>query len=145
MEKDIRLSALRSLARRDHSHLELKRKLQQKGFEQPEIDELIEALSKEGLLNQQRFVENYVYWRRNRGYGPTRIAMELQIRGISAEMIAEHLQITDNAWSVEAHKVWRKRFRVNPLNNMKEKAKQQRFLQQRGFTREHIDNVFDSE
>ena len=144
MEKNIQETALRSLARREHSARELTQKLKSKGFTTTDIDPLLENLRQTNLINDNRFTENYIYWRRQRGYGPLRIAMELQIRGISADIIAEHLQITDNAWSVGAQQVWRKRFKTNPLNNMKEKAKQQRFLQQRGFTREHINSIFES-
>lgn len=143
MGANIRKTVLNWLSRRDHTRGELVRKLTDKGYARTDIDTLLTALSEAGLINEQRFTENYIYWRRNRGYGPLRISLELQTRGIPPEMIAEHLQIADNAWSVEAFKVWRKRFKANSLKDIKEKAKQQRFLQQRGFTREQINSVFD--
>lgn len=133
------------LARRDYTQHEIAVKLKSKGYESPVIDELLTAFSQAGLINEARFTENFIHWRRNKGYGPMRISMELRLRGIPDEMIAEHLQITDNAWSLEAQRVWRKRFKANSLKNIKEKAKQQRFLQQRGFTREQINSVFDTE
>ncbi len=143
MEANIRKTVMNWLSRRDYTRWELAQKLTAKGHSRTDIDELLTSLDEAGLINEQRFTENYVYWRRNKGYGPLRISMELQVRGIPAEMIAEHLQITDNAWSDEARKAWRKRFKTKPLNNMKEKAKQARFLQQRGFTREQIKSIFD--
>lgn len=103
---------------------------------------MITALVQEGLINEQRFTENYIRWRRGKGYGPLRISAELQTRGILPEMIAEHLQITDNAWFAEARKVWQKYFKGKMPEEFKLRAKQMRFLQYRGFTREQIAAVF---
>lgn len=68
-----------------------------------------------------------------------RIAAELNARGIGAEMIAEVIQITDNAWFTEALKVWRKQFKGIIPTDFTHRAKQMRFLQYRGFTREQIE------
>ena len=133
------------LARRDYTQHEITVKLISKGYDQTKINELLSEFTQSGLINETRFIENFIHWRRNKGYGPLRISMELRLHGIPTDRIAEHLEITDNAWSVEAEKAWRKRFKAKPLNNMKEKAKQQRFLQQRGFTREQIETVFEAE
>jgi regulatory protein len=65
------------------------------------------------------------------------------MRGISTEMIADHLQITDNAWLVEARKIHKKRFRQSGAFDKKYLAKQIRFLQYRGFTQEQIEQVID--
>lgn len=142
---NIRKAAYNYLSRRDHSRHELTQKLLAKGYLQTDIDALLDELAREGLMNEERFIENFIYWRLNRGYGPLRINMELQTKGLSAEMIAQHLDITDNAWSVAAKKVWQKRFGGKSLKNIKEKARQQRFLQQRGYTHEQIKNIFNPE
>lgn len=145
MDKSIRSTVMNWLTRRDYTRHEIAVKLNSKGYDQAAIDKLLTSLSQAGLINEDRFTENFIHWRRNKGYGPLRISMELRMRGIPDEVIAEHLQITDNTWSLEAQRVWRKRFKSNSLKNMSEKAKQQRFLQQRGFTREQINSVFDTE
>ncbi len=106
-----------------------------------EIDRVLAALVQAGIINEQRFTENYIYWRRNKGYGPKRIAIELQARGIPAEMIAEQLEITDNAWFAEARKLWQKRFKGIQPSDFKSRAKQIRFLLYRGFTEAHITAV----
>lgn len=95
----------------------------------------------DGLINEQRFTENYIFWRQQKGYGPLRISAELQARGISSEMIAKQLQITDNAWFAQAQKAWQKQFKGKTPSDLKLRAKQIRFLQYRGFTREQIENV----
>lgn len=139
--KTVRRAALNLLARRDHSQVELVQKLKLKGHPLPEIKEVIARLASERLINEQRYTENYIYSRRNKGYGPERIALELQQKGITEETIAEHLQITDNAWFINARKVWQKHFKGQKPENYSDKAKQMRFLQYRGFTREQIDQA----
>ena len=129
------------LTRRDYSCYEISQKLRAKGYQADEIKSVITELTQSQLINEARFVENYIYWRRNKGYGPQRIRQELQARGIDMEMIAEHLKITDNAWFAEVRKVWQKHFRGKMPEDFQNRAKQMRFLQYRGFTREQIESV----
>lgn len=107
------------------------------------IETVLTQLIQSGLLNEQRFVEHYIHFRLNKGYGPLRIKMELQARGLTSEMIAEQLKITDNAWFDEILKVWQKHFKGKIAKEPKLRAKQIRFLQQRGFTREQIESVLE--
>ena len=137
----IRRAALNYLARRDHSSTELTQKLRGKLFPQADVDALISSLQQKGLLNDQRFAENFCRWRRAKGYGPLRIRAELEARGIAGETIAEVVQITDNAWLAEAAQLWRKRFKAKKPQNFQDRAKQMRFLQYRGFTREQIERT----
>ncbi|MBV9575011.1 MAG: regulatory protein RecX [Gammaproteobacteria bacterium] len=132
---------LRLLARRDYSQQEIKQKLYAKGHEQQEVEKIIDDLVKAGMINNKRFTENYIHWRSGKGYGPKRIYVELQARGIPDETIAEHLNITDNAWFNKAHQLWLKHFKGKQPANFKERIKQLRFLQYRGFTQEQIVNV----
>ncbi|SRR5579883_295449 len=138
----IRRAALSLLARRDHSQQELLQKLKAKGFSPDSIRLIIDDLLKAGLINEQRFIENYLHFRRAKGYGPQRIWQELQARGLADEVIAERLQITDNAWFTNARKVWQKHFKGRLPTDYPTRAKQMRFLQYRGFTREQIEQVF---
>ena len=139
-EKDlIRRAALNYLARRDHSQLELAKKLRGNDYSEADISALITDLIQSGLVNDQRYAENYCHWRRAKGVGPIRISLELEARGISEETIAEVVQITDNAWFTEAQHLWRKRFKAIVPTDFKDRAKQMRFLQYRGYTREQID------
>ncbi|MDR3492834.1 MAG: regulatory protein RecX [Gammaproteobacteria bacterium] len=130
------------LARREHSEFELSRKLRTKGYSDQDIQTVMLALIKEGLLSNTRFVESYVFHRRNKGYGPLRIQAELTTRGIPEDMIDHHLDIADNAWLVAVRKVWQKRFKGSLPRDFKTRAQQLRFLQYRGFTADHINTLF---
>jgi regulatory protein len=133
------------LARREHTELELKRKLRTKGFEAEAIQSVIAALVGEGLLSNRRFTEIYIHYRCERGYGPLRIQAELSDRGIPEDMIEHHLNITDNTWFAHARKTWLKRFKGNSPADFKSRAQQMRFLHQRGFTPEQINPIFQSD
>ncbi len=134
----------RLLTRRDYSHLELIQRLKAKGCKSEDIEVIVTEFAEKGLLCEQRFTENYIYWRKCKGMGPLRIQQELQTKGIQAETIAELLDITDNLWLEEIRRVWQKHFKKKRPEDIKERAKQMRFLQARGFTREQIKSIFEN-
>ncbi|HLB43113.1 MAG TPA: regulatory protein RecX [Gammaproteobacteria bacterium] len=139
----IREAILGLLANRDHSQHEVVKKLTAKGYSSDEINSLILEFIQNRWIDDRRFTENYILKRRNKGYGPYRINIELRAFGISDELIAENLQIADNLWLTEIQKVWQKRFKGEQAEHYKNRAKQIRFLQYRGFTSEQINSVID--
>ncbi|HTM64524.1 MAG TPA: regulatory protein RecX [Gammaproteobacteria bacterium] len=141
----IRRHALYLLTRRDHTCLELKQKLSRKGYDDAHIVSIIASLEEAGLINAARFTESYTHYRRGKGYGPRRIAMELQAKGVAESVIAEHVKIADNAWFTEIRIVWRKQFKCRLPEDARDRAKQMRFLYNRGFTQEQIKSVFEDE
>ena|SRR3990167_7548420 len=141
MEK-IKQAALRYLARRDHSKAELSQKLQRKGFAQEEIQCFLQYAAQKGWIKEERYIENYIRARSAKGFGPLRIRLELQSKGITHEKIAEQLNIADNAWLSIAARVFEKTRQGQLSKEALVRAKQIRFLKQRGFTQEQIDFVF---
>lgn len=140
MKDIIRRAVLQMLARRDYTQHEITQKLKPH-YAMEDIAVVLAELVQAGYINESRFLENYICWRRAKGYGPLRIIMELEARGIMPERIAEQVEITDNAWMIGAQKTWQKHFKSKPTD-FKSKAKQMRFLQYRGFTQEQIKSVF---
>lgn len=94
---------------------------------------MLGSLESEGLLQDRRFAESYVESRRTRGFGPVKIRLELQQRGVDAELIDACCATGDPAWRESVLSVWRKRFACTPPRNYHEWARQARYLQQRGF------------
>lgn len=80
--------------------------------------------------------------RLRKGRGPVRIRMELLARGITEVLIAECLNIHDNAWHDVLHDLWQKHFKGKAPVDAKDKLKQIRYFQYRGFTQEQIQAVF---
>ena len=95
---DARRIALSLLARREHSARELHFKLIARGCAESDVDAVLAALRIERLLSDERFAEAYVASRRERGYGPVRIEAELRERGVADEVIATHLDDSDQEW-----------------------------------------------
>lgn len=144
MKPDIEQTALRLLARREHSAQELRRKLHDKDYPGSEIDALLERLARDKLLSDERFMESFIHARAAKGHGPLLIRAELEARGVARALIADAIAISAPQWREAARHVRHKRFGVAP-RDQHERARQMRFLQQRGFTAEQISAAFKSD
>lgn len=129
----IRRSALDLLARREHSYAEMLRKLRQRGAPVSLTEIELDRLQEEGLLSDERFCEAYVHARSQRGYGPVRLREELRQRGVAETLIDQQLSSAERDWAALARSAFAKRFPEGPAEDMKERARQQRFMQYRGF------------
>ena len=143
LHRRCRQTALSFLARREHSRVELRRKLLTKGFDKAEIEHLLGEFDAAHLLNDERFTESFVRSRKQRGIGPLRIKTELQKRGVAKDVIEKWLDIESVDWLNLARQQHQKRFGNNAVLDYKERIRQARFLQNRGFSHETIYKVLD--
>lgn len=134
---DVRLAALRLLARRDFATTELRERLLAKGFEPAWVEESVAELTAAKALDDARYAGNYVSYHGGRGEGPLRIAAQLRRLGV-AEGLIEAALAEGPDWPVLARRVRQNRFGAKPPSNWPEKARQARFLQYRGFSADHI-------
>ena len=125
------------LARRDFTSQELRAKLDAKGFATAATAAVIADLIGAGLLNDERYAQNYVAYHAGRGQGPVRIAAELRRRGLAADLIDGALA-GGPEWGALARKVCRAKFGPQPPASWAQRARQARFLQYRGFSSDHI-------
>jgi len=138
------------LARREHSRLELSQKLGRRFPHQRELlEDEISILETEGLQSDARLAEAFVRVRTSRGQGPVKIRMELRGKGVPDETISLALEQCGIDWfelvSEVALKKYGDHFRqenVSQRASLKTKAKVSRFLQQRGFSFEHISSLY---
>ena len=85
-------TALNLLARADHTVSALRRKLHDRGFEDEHIDAALAALSKEGLLNELRHLQNKaLYYAEVCLYGKNRIRLELMNKGFERYLLDQRL------------------------------------------------------
>ena len=131
------------LARREHSRHELERKLAARGFDAATLGPTLDELEESGALAPARFIESFVRTRVARGQGPVRIRAELAQRGIDEADASEVLRAADVDWVESARAARRKRFGSNHPKDFKERARQARFLQQRGFESGQIGSALD--
>ena len=128
--------ALKMLMRREHSQLELLKKLQLKGFDDSIINSSISLLAEQNYQSDERFSEAFILMRYNQGKGPLKIASELKGRGI------KKFNLTTFDWHKLAKEVRIKKFGHNISLDFKDQAKQKRFLQSRGFGFDEINQAF---
>jgi regulatory protein len=131
------------LARREHTRAELGTKLAAREYSPEEIEATVTALVAEGLLSDERFAEAFVAAKTRVGQGPVRIRMELKKRGVDTEIIQLHLDNSEIEWRSLVKKVRSKKFGEDVPVEFKEKARQMRFLEYRGFTGEQIRVALD--
>jgi len=133
---------MKYLARREHSRGELRQKLLPHVQEGEDLDAVLDELEKRNWLSDARAATQLVDAKRNR-FGSQRIAHELRQRGIGEAMIAGELPDLKASDLQIALEVWQRKFGTPP-QDAKEKARQMRFLQSRGFSTDVILKVLKS-
>jgi regulatory protein len=144
-EAGLRARALQYLARREFSRDELRGKLlahlqaeERSDQSLPaELDVLLDDFIARGWLSDERAAMQLIHAKRSR-FGAQRITHDLRQRGISENLIGEVMPQLKETELAAAREVWQKRF-GKPPQDAKEKSKQVRFLQSRGFD---IDVIF---
>jgi regulatory protein len=136
-------AAVALLARREHGRRELERKLGKRAFTADVIAATLDHLERNGLLDGLRFIESFIDSRVSRGLGPLRIQAELVQRGVEPGAAAEALRQRPEDWAGLAGRIRRKRFGAARPEDYKERARQARFLQYRGFDGEQTDAALD--
>jgi regulatory protein len=128
---------MRALARRELSRVELQAKLLPHVNDTDDLSSVLDELEKRGWLSDARAAEQTVRMRSEK-FGTQRIVHELQQKGISDELISAAIPQLKRDELETARAVWQRKF-AHPPQDQKEKAKQVRFLQSRGFS---LDVIF---
>ena len=129
----LRERALGLLARREHSRLELRRKLADDDLAPVTLEGVLDDLAAAGLQSDRRYAESFVRSRIARGQGPVRIRQELRRRGVEAALAEQALEEAEADWTDLLREAHRKRFGDAPPDDRREQARRARFLAQRGF------------
>jgi regulatory protein len=157
----LKAQALGLLAQREHSEVELRRKLLRRlqaarraaapaatpsddGVVQDDdgarIDDTIAWLRSHNYLSDSRFVESRVHARAAR-YGNLRIRQELAQHGVTLDSAAA--QALKDSELDRAREVWQRKF-GEPAADAAGRARQARFLAQRGFSPELVSRLLRS-
>ncbi len=136
----LKARAVNLLSRREHSRVELQRKLQPHCEDPNEIVEVINELERQGFFSEERFANSFA---RNKGskFGLLRLKQELaghKLEPQLAEKVLTGLKVTELQ---RCRDVWKRRF-SDPPESIEDKAKQHRFLMQRGFGSDTILKLF---
>ncbi len=139
--RSARAVAMDLLSRREHTRRQLFDKLRSRGFDESEISEALERLAGEGLQSDERFAEAWVYQRSQKGYGPLRIRRELAERGVADALIETALE-TGFDWDASMRAQRQRRFGTALPDDYRERMKQARYLQNRGFSADAVMRLF---
>lgn len=145
-DKTAYANSLRLLAMREHSELQLWKKLEQREFDEIEISDAIEQLKAENFLSDSRFAESYLRSRKIKLYGPVKIRLELEERGVSDSIITRVMKQQDEFeetedWFAIMQQAYYRKYGDSKAEDYTEKAKRCRYLQNRGFESQLITNL----
>lgn len=140
-ERSLAGRAVALLARRDHSRLELARKLAPHADSPAELEALLDDLEARQLLSDARYAEARA-GALARKFGVSRIEHELRRQGVPDEAVSRATAGVRSTELDRARAAWRKRFGA-PAADTTGRAKQMRFLQGRGFSFEVIGKVVE--
>lgn len=136
--------AVTLLARKDYSNGEMRRVLHAMTDDGMDVEVVLQLLREYGYLNDQRIAENMLSRFLRKQYGPVRIRLELRLRGIAREITESVISGCDRDWFRMAAESRIKKFGESLPTEPKEKARQMRFLQSRGFTMDMITEAITS-
>jgi regulatory protein len=124
--------ALRLLSQREHSRTELQRKLAPHVQEGDDLQALLDDLEVKDFISEARVVESTLH-RRAAQLGAARIRQELQAKGLAAEAVQDAVAGLQASELDRAQALWQRKFGAPPAD-LRERAKQMRFLTSRGFS-----------
>ena len=132
----LKARAMRLLARQEHSRAELRRKLAPRVVEGEDLEAVLDDLATRGWLSDARYAEQSIRAKARR-YGPIKLAHALRARGVDEETIAAGFRAAGADGTSNLEGVWKTRFKALPADE-RERGRQVRFLQGRGFSLEEI-------
>lgn len=131
--------ALKYLAAREHSRVELTRKLAPHAESPEQVVQVLDELEQNGLLSAQRFADSMLH-RKAARYGAARLKAELAQHQLPSEVAQAATQSLRDTEFVRAHALWLRRF-GEPAQSPQDKARQMRFLISRGFASDVVRRV----
>jgi len=141
-EELARQYALDCLSRREYGTQELLNKMLGKDHEHSLSTQVLKELTEEDLLSDERFAEAMVSHGAFKGQGPRKIRHDLAKKSLPIHFINAAFDTSSIDWFELAKEVRVKKYGLEIPKEWKDKAKQMRFMQTRGFEIEHINASF---
>ncbi len=104
-----------------------------KGYDGEIVARVIDRLVGEHLLDDRRYVDNFVSFHAARGQGPLRVRVELRKLGLQGDFVENCIAAFPD-WIGQMHSARKKKFGATPPADFADKQRQARFLAYRGFT-----------
>lgn len=133
--------AVSLLARRDYASGELARTLSKMTENREKIDKALSRLVECGYLDDNRLITRMIDKHVRKKHGPARIKQEIRQKGFSPELVEQMLEKVDVDWYAMARELKVSKFGDAVASEAKEKNKQIRYLQYKGFS---MDMIFEA-
>ena len=131
--------ALKYLSVREHSRVELTRKLAPYAESPEQLSQMLDELEQKGWLSAQRFADSMLH-RKAARYGAARLKAELAQHQLPADIASAATQTLRDTEFERAHALWARRFGTPP-EAVEDKARHMRFLLSRGFASDVVRRV----
>mgnify|MGYP001319367757 FL=1 len=141
-EDKIRFKILDLLSRREHSFKEVIYKLKDRVDCEEKLYKELTKLKNENLQSDERFAESYTRSRSIKGFGPEKISFELESRGIEKSLIRKIVYSDEINWMEIIKKEINKKFIFSNDFADEDTSRAKKFLLQRGFKFEQINQFF---
>jgi regulatory protein len=126
--------ALRHLSAREHSRVELERKLRPFEEEPGQVERVLDELTRRDLISESRVIESVLHRRQDR-LGGARLRQELARKGIDRDSVDHAIDTLKCSELERARLVLQKKFGPSEGEpDPQERARQLRFLASRGFS-----------
>ena len=133
--------ALDLASRREHSRYELMYKLNKRFSEtMPIIEEVLDKLTLNNILDDERFAEMYLNSRARKGFGPKKIEMELYSKKVDSLLVGNAIEAYES-WRENTENQLKKKFKGVKPTDYQSKMKQKQFLFNRGFSSQIIEQI----
>ena len=134
--------ALNLLKSRDHTRIELIRKLKNAGYPDGVIHKTLEYIDSYHYLNDVRFAENYIAYR-GKTKSRKELLYELSLKGLDKEFVQDTEAFKENCNDRDVVlALILKRWGDEPKPDTKEKDRMTRYLARRGFSASDIFSVY---
>jgi regulatory protein len=124
--------ALDFLSRRDYGYHELYVKLQKYSENLDEIKQILDDLKNKNFLSEERYINSYLRSKQIK-YGIRKIRYDLLQKNVDSSLLDEVLAANQTDEYKIAYSLWQRKFGKLATDN-KDRLKQMRFLQSRGFS-----------
>lgn len=143
-ESTVRNQMIGYLSRREHSEYELKNKLLQKGGCNDTVEKALAFAKEHGLQSDERFSHVKARDLARRGFGSTRVRLELKSHNIHSDIIEAALVQPDIDWFEVAFRYVEKKYARKSFDKSADYQKMKARLIQRGFNYDQIKYAFES-
>ncbi len=131
---------MKILSKKDYTEFEIRNKLKRKEFNDDDTDNIVSKLKSLKFINDERFAENFLFFKSKSGYGTKKIAYSMKLKGLDEDIINKVLdsfdesEFADNVFIKHSEKI------------AKEKNYRQKlfsYMLRRGFKYSTVSKLFD--